>query len=419
MWPPANLQSEVPSAGARSYPEGRRALFRDAALEARYFEATDLQALATPQPWAWSVLALLVSVVITLFGGAALARVEITAEALGALRSPIGLRPVTSPLGGAIARVLVQPGESVSEGQKLAEIEGVELRATLLKRQRELESMQQDFASEERADRQSVELATRALEQRRKALQGRLQLKGVQLAQRRSRDRSLQELASEGAASGDERLAGKEALQAAAEALFALRSDLALLNLEISDRTRELAERARARSLGLERARASVEEAESLLTLTNVRSPATGKIESLLVTPGSSVEPGALIAHVVPVGSLRAIVAFVRSDETAFVSHGAEAIVEFPALPISEFGTTRARVTRISTDVATAMEMSKELGEVRVGSFVRVELELMDTKEREQMALHLRSGDRVLVRLHRREPRLISLLFDFMRKWLE
>jgi hypothetical protein len=32
---------------------------------------------------------------------------------------------------------------------------------------------------------------------------------------------------------------------------------------------------------------------------------------------------------------------------------------------------------------------------------------------------HLRSGERVTVRLHRRERRVITLLFDFVRKWME
>jgi hypothetical protein len=70
--------------------------------------------------------------------------------------------------------------------------------------------------------------------------------------------------------------------------------------------------------------------------------------------------------------------------------------------------------------VATPVEVQATLGEVlQGGSVVRVELELVDSETSAQMDPHLRSGERVTVRLHRRERRVITLLFDFVRKWME
>jgi hypothetical protein len=69
--------------------------------------------------------------------------------------------------------------------------------------------------------------------------------------------------------------------------------------------------------------------------------------------------------------------------------------------------------------VAKPEEIEKAFGEVLPGSYVRVELALLDGPGQEKMAPHLRSGERVLVRLHRRQQRVLSMIFEFARKWLD
>ena len=137
-----------------------------------------------------------------------------------------------------------------------------------------------------------------------------------------------------------------------------------------------------------------------------------------MIRPGSVVQPGQVLAQVVPSGALRSIVAFLPSRETAFVSVGSEARVEVESLPINEFGMARATVTRISADIAKPEEMTAAFGEVAPGSFVRVELTLSNESENQEMSPHLRSGERVTVRLHRRKRRILSLMFEFARKWI-
>jgi multidrug resistance efflux pump len=190
------------------------------------------------------------------------------------------------------------------------------------------------------------------------------------------------------------------------------------LNLSLADRKREWKQRSLERSASLSRAVAAVDEAKSLLALTEVRSPAAGRVESLLVTPGAVVQPGRVIAQIVPKAAPRSIVAFLPSREMAFVSVGSQANVEIESLPVNEFGMARARVRRISADIAKPEEIQTAFGEVLPGSFVRVELDLIDDASQAKMAPHLRSGERVLVRLHRREQRVLSLIFEFTRKWL-
>ena len=226
------------------------------------------------------------------------------------------------------------------------------------------------------------------------------------------------QLVREGGASQVERLSAKEALQTATESVSQLSAEVAQLDLELADRTRQAEERQSARRLQLSRAQANLEEVQTLLAATEIRAPAAGQLESLSVSAGSVLEPGGFLGNVVPSGAPRTIVAFIPSREIAFVAPGARASVEVQSLPVSEFGLGQATVTRVSSDLATQAEVQATLGEVLSAPLVRVELELVPSAASARMDPQLRSGERVTARLHRRQRRLITLLFDFVRRWV-
>jgi multidrug resistance efflux pump len=399
-------------------PRSAPGLFRKAAVDARRTEAAEVDFLAGFKPKGWSVLLLLASLVGLLFVGAALAKVEVNAEAQGMLRAPRGLRPVASVLGGSISEVLVQSGDQVQQGQVVARLEATELRAALVNRERELATTEREVSEADRRDRQIEERASLAMQRRRTALQGRVEINRERLVQRRQQSDNYAELVREGGASQDQSLVVKEALQAASENVAALSAELAQLDLEIADRARQWQERDTTRRSQLSRAQANVEEARTVLASTEIKAPASGQIESVLSSPGNVVEAGGLFGNIVPSGAPRTIVAFVPSKDIAFVTPGASATVEVQSLPISEFGLGKGVVTRVSSDVATPTEVQATLGETLQGTVVRVELELTDSESSALMDPHLRSGDRVTIRLHRRERRVITLLFDFVRKWV-
>lgn len=418
---PSRPQHSQPQPSAPQSGPSEPGLFRKAVVEARRAEGAEVDFLAGFKPKGWSVLLLLASLVALLFVGAALATVEVTAEAQGMLRAPKGLRPVASVLGGSLAEVLVQSGDQVQPGQVVARLEATELRANLITRERELETTQTEVTESDRRDRQIEERASQAMQRRRAALQGRIAVNNERLAQRVKQSANYDELERQGGASADQNLSVKDQLQSTKESISALSAEVALLDLEIADRARQWQERDSARRAQLARAQASVDEARAVLASSEIRAPAAGQIESLLATPGGVVEAGGLLANIVPAGAPRTIVAFVPSRDIAFVAPGAEATVEVQSLSISEFGLGKARVSRVSSDVATPLEVQSTLGEQLQGSgsVVRVELELVDSETSAEMNPHLRSGERVMVRLHRRERRVITLLFDFVRKWLE
>jgi hypothetical protein len=160
---------------------------------------------------------------------------------------------------------------------------------------------------------------------------------------------------------------------------------------------------------------------------------------------GQVVHSGEVLAQVAPKDAPRTIVAFLPSREVAFVSVGSEAEVHGESLPDSELGMARARITRLAAEGERSEESTSPLGENAAsagagasserpmsagafaaasgeslsGSHVSVELELLDDAAWEKMAPHLRSGERLLVRLHSRERRVLSVAVELVRKWLE
>jgi multidrug resistance efflux pump len=393
-------------------------LFRSAALDARRADGFSPELGAGVSVRRWGLLSLILSLIVLSSMGAALASVEVTAEAQGVLRAPNGLRPVASVLAGAVTEVLVSSGDTVEEGQVIVRLEATELRASLEARERELTLVREDVARSERHDELLESDTARALQRRRAALRERIEVNAERREQRRMHNQNVAALVSEGGASRAEGLSAKEALQEATELVSSLSNELALLDLEIADRARQSQERQSTRRTQLGRAEAGVEEARTLLAASEIRAPAAGRVESLLASPGAVISAGGVLGNIVPNGAPRLITGFVPSREIAFVQPGAAANVEVQSLSVGEFGLAKARVTRVSADVATAAEVQSVLGEAPSGPHVRVELELLESETSAAMEPLLRSGERVKIRLHRRERRLITLLFDFVRRWL-
>jgi hypothetical protein len=76
-------------------------------------------------------------------------------------------------------------------------------------------------------------------------------------------------------------------------------------------------------------------------------------------------------------------------------------------------------VERISSDVATADELSTHLGVRPEGVFFRVDLLLARDATQKKLAHYLRSGTLLTVRAPLRSRRLIGLLFDPIRRWTD
>lgn len=128
-----------------------------------------------------------------------------------------------------------------------------------------------------------------------------------------------------------------------------------------------------------------------------------------IVKVDANVEaPGAALA-----GTPGSVVAFLPSRDMAWIEPGASARIEVGSLPVAEFGAATARVTRVSADIAEPEQLATAFGAAAPASYVRAELTLVATPH-PALEQHIRAGERLTVRIHRREQRLLGVLFGWL-----
>jgi hypothetical protein len=114
------------------------------------------------------------------------------------------------------------------------------------------------------------------------------------------------------------------------------------------------------------------------------------------------------------------VIAFLEEKDRAFVRQGDEVPLELDQLPYAEYGTLRARVVRISSDLASPFEIREAFGDgpaPNIPAF-RVELLVIEAKATARAGVPLRSGMLMNARFTLRKQRLITLVLDPLRKWL-
>lgn len=340
----------------------------------------------------------------------ALSPIEISARASGSLRLPNGVRPVSSLIAGSVTDVFVRPGELVQEGQPVARIEAAELGAGLVKRQRDLTALEEDTLEVEAAEREFIQRAKSALFERRAALSRRIELlsSGPTVSRACASPLAICSLPDDGPRSDS------------ADGIAALRGELALVDLELADRGHDWQARERERRAVLTRAEAGLDDVEDLLDSVLLRSPIAGRVEATLVTPGEAVPAGAVLAHVVPEGVPRRALVFLPLNEIELVAPEEEATLELSSS--SSDGVTApipARVSYVRPELATPEELESELGQRPRGTFVRVELELLDAEPPGQLAPQLHAGTRIVAHFPPRERQLGRVVADAAFSWFD
>jgi multidrug resistance efflux pump len=418
--PPSHLPAPQVAGPARTAMVDQQAvIFRAEVVRPRHEEAAVDVLPEVGTSW-WVLLGVLLSAVLALLGFGWFGHVEVTSTALGSLRVQSGPRPVLAQTSGTVSELMVGAGDLVHVGQPVAK-----LRAAHLEAQENKLSEQQSLLEEgqRRASAMSLDLharTLRALKSKRRIVGQRLALEESRVARLERRNDEIHTLVREGAASGTEALAAQSALDSAREGALILRQQVADVTLELLDRQNAHGTELLNRELRVQQSGAELGEAEALTELATLSAPVSGRVESLLVSAGQVVPTGATIARIVPEGDVHRAVVFVPSKEAAFVREGLSAKLEFPSLPVSDFGRARARVERVASDVASAAEVAEVLEGAASGvdAVVRVELVIEDDATWQQMAPRLRSGARVMARLMTRERRIVSLAFDFVKQWL-
>jgi HlyD family secretion protein len=156
---------------------------------------------------------------------------------------------------------------------------------------------------------------------------------------------------------------------------------------------------------------------------TNVIAPVTGLVDGLVIKAGDLVQPGQLMAKLIPKDCLLVVVAFLQEKDRAFVKDGDEVELELNQYTYSEFGTIRGRIHSVAADLASPSELQEAFGSSPTqnteGPSFRVEIEVLeDPKALEVRKIRLRPGMLLSVRFTLRRQNLITLAIDPLRKWL-
>ena len=406
--PPASK----PAAGQKVAP------FRQQALCARYEEIH-----ADPLPEVtgsrWTALLLLGSLVVLLSAVAYFGHVEVTSKAMGSLRVAAGPTAITVQASGVVANLRVKAGDAVEAEQQIASIEAKELKARVDRTSQQVELLREETRKARSATETLQQKSIQALEHKRNLLWQRAKLKQAQVTARRGHAERVRELARQGAASEFDALTANEAASAADEELLSLRQQVAEIGVQIADRKHAYGTERIEREFQVREAEVGLAEAETMAVLAQVRAPEAGTVESLLVSEGEVVQAGATVARIIPDGKASSAVVFAPATDAAFLRSGLRASLEFPSLPVSEYGKAQATVARVGNDLAVPAEIRSVPGadlSAQEG-LVRVELSVVENRAWSMMQPHLHSGAPVVARIETRRRRIITLVFDFLRSW--
>ncbi|PJK29035.1 HlyD family type I secretion periplasmic adaptor subunit [Minwuia thermotolerans] len=330
---------------------------------------------------------------------ATLAQVDQAVVAPGEVRPGGRVKVVNHPEGGAVAEILVRDGDLVVEGQalmildeSLLRAEERRLRGDLLTLEAELARLEAEaggdaaisFSDEVMAERPDlVATHSRLFEARRDALQSQRESADREIEQRQSEINtlrvrigtltesarvledqvaSLQKLTDKGhfpflrfqsiqrqlnETLGDLQET-RESLESAQSALSAARSRRR--EIDETGRGNVLADLAEARG-ARDRTAAALDQAETRLDRTVIRSPVDGYVQNLAVNnPGQAVRPNEPLASIVPEADNLVIEARVANRDIGAIEPGQPAVVKVRAYDFIKYGTLEGTVERVARD---------------------------------------------------------------------
>jgi HlyD family secretion protein/adhesin transport system membrane fusion protein len=333
------------------------------------------------------------ALVVAFLGWSAVTRLPEIAVAPGQVETSLAAAPVQHLEGGIVEAVLVREGETVAEGQPVlrlhdaaqrAELGQLRVRLAVLRLQAErLAALEAGGELPLRAAMAEILAGPQraALESRLAAQASRRATLAEQIAQRRSEIATLtaqaaalerqialfrDELATRqalardglttriavmeanrlllGAEAEQERVAGQATT--AGRALAEAEARLAELSSTLLDEAR--AEAARV-AQEIAETEASLGRLEDRADRVLLRAPAAGVVRGLAVTrPGTVLQPGALVAEILPADAALLVEARISPRDIGFVVPGQPVTVKVDAFDFSRFGTVEGHVERLS-----------------------------------------------------------------------
>lgn len=408
---------------AKAVPTGvvkRHAIFREQAVEAYLSSMREGEVLRVVPPWSRTILGVASVIVALALGSAFVVKVDQTGHGRGVLRVAGGVQAVASQTTGVVLELSSRSGDIVPAGALLAKIDSTATKTALLEAERQIARAEEDVAAfVARRDKEQAERIG-LLKQRAGLLQKRAQNQNAAVGRLRDRLATYDRLVAEGLASALDRGAVENEVGAAQRSSLQMEEEISATRLQIANISAELATDLDRRKAEARKAKDRRDALAFQLAQTEVHSPHSGRLEAMVVKVGDSVAVGTPIARIIPEGAPRQVIVFLPEADRAFLREGAEVRIELDQLPSGEFGSLRANVARIASDLATAAEITEALGETKLdGPTYRVELEIQDGEIIKKLDKLLRPGSLVTARFVLRTRRLATLLFEPLKRFLD
>lgn len=394
-------------------------LFRKEALD-HYLQAEQGQGLVRiAPPWTWMIAGVLVAALCAGLAASFIGSAELNGRGRGIIRPMAGVRTLLSQTGGTVQTIKVRSGQHVKAGSILVTIDAPQLKTELLSAERELDAVMTDYKLI--TQRREAAYGEQSLRLRNRIGQLNLQLE----SQRQSVVIYERHLATRAALEKDSIISTIE-VDAAREELAQAERQVGATQQALDQALQEQAALESSRQNELWQIQQVIDNAsikkDALSVMcrqTEIPAPEDGTVEALLVKQGEVIGAGQAVGKLIPAGSPLHVVSFLSEKDRAFVKTGDTVHLELDQLPYSEFGTLRAKVIRISDDLASPFEITEALGENQrfdIPTF-RVELKIDDSTATEKANVALRSGMLMNVRYTLRKQRFITVVIDPLRRW--
>ena len=417
---PAPAQGKAPGHVQAVARQGDSPLFRHEALRA-YRMGARLSAPLRVVPLSTGiVLGTVCAALVVALTIASLGRIDLVARGRGTIRPTEGVQPLRFEVEGIVRDVLVREGEVVRAGQVLLRLDSTRLQATLREAEEQLRSLREHVQREDKRARRSFARDEALLQLREKLTRERIDSQKATIAAQEEERARYSALAEDGLVAEKVLREGEVLAHQEGRTLILLQDELARIEQQRSTLEQSVHAGITQRARDLRETENRRDTARLLLKQTELTAVRTGRLESLVVNEGDVIEAGKVVARLVPLTRGREVTAFMPERERAFVTAGKEVRVEFDQLPVGEFGSARARVLRVSSEVASAQELERALGAAAPqGVHFGVALQMLDDPDTNALLAKVGSGTLLTVRVSVRSRRIISLVFDPVRKWLD
>lgn len=396
-----------------------KSLFRKSAID-HYLSSEELGGvLSVSPPWTWGLFAATATAVVTALIGATWASVEVTGRGRGILRPAGGVRLLAAQVGGTVAEVVARSSDAVRAESVVVRLDSATLRSQLLEAEREIHLLESDYRAYSSGQDAMFAEQKRHLVARLVMLaeQATSQEQSVALFERKlEATRGLQR---SGLVSEMNLEDAREAVSQASRQAVSIRHNLTQARQELAALETRRQDDLWNRQRDLLSSRSRRDALAVTLGQLEIRAPVSGAVEAILVRPGDVVQPGQVIGRLIPRGQGFQVVSFLPEKDRAFLKEQDEVRLEMDQFPATEFGAMRGRVARIGDDLASPIEIREAMGEeARIDTpTYRVEIQIEEASGRR--VGQLRTGMLMDVRYTLRRQRLLTLLLEPLRRWLD